>query len=783
MSSFFLHPGIAWAALGLISIPIIIHLIHRRRFRKMDWAAMEFLLEALKKNRRRIRLEQLILLLVRIAIMALLGLFLARPVLSDRGLEWIAGALRSEDKILLLDDSFSTSRRDSEKSAFQREIDALGLQIRKLADRGGGDRLTVLRGSRHKTPLVRGVFVDAERALQLAQTTSRLVPSDTRLPLAEALQSIIETSARENSGSSRPRAISILTDLRAIDWQSPQGAADEALHQALLQLASSEESPTRILVLDCGRDAADNVAITAVSVEGGRPVAEIPADVRVEVHNFGTTVARGLGLRLRYAIAPANLQAERTATSLGPPIDELGPGRSASVTIPCTFRSVGWYGVTAELTGARDGLPGDDNLSLAVEVVAATEVLLVSGEPSSEPFEGETDFLAAALSPPGEVASGVKPNVVLEDALGREDLSRYSMVYVANVHSLPAETVAPLTHYVREGGTLVLFLGDQSDAALWNRQLGASPGRPADAAADGGGLLPARLGSLREAEEPWGFVPEVDAPCFRPLRDAKDLIAMVRFSKAFELEPLPGAQVLARLSDGAPLLVERSAGRGRVIVCASTADLEWNDWPRNPSYLMTFQEITSMAGRARAETAQPVAGRPVRVPVDVSTYALQARLQGPNYPSEPETTITAAPAPPEEAPDAKAGGFRFEIRDTDRAGLYALGLRSQSGVEEWRQIAVRRDPLESSVERVSAARIAELYPDVPITVVKDAGAFSDVGRGGFEISDVLLVLFGAFLLVEALLARLFAHHARAAAAPSLRAAAPGAATIAQGGHT
>jgi hypothetical protein len=176
MSSFFLHPGIAWAALGLISIPIIIHLIHRRRFRKMDWAAMEFLLEALKKNRRRIRLEQLILLLVRIAIMALLGLFLARPVLSDRGLEWIAGALRSEDKILLLDDSFSTSRRDSEKSAFQREIDALGLQIRKLADRGGGDRLTVLRGSRHKTPLVRGVFVDAERALQLAQTTSRLVP-------------------------------------------------------------------------------------------------------------------------------------------------------------------------------------------------------------------------------------------------------------------------------------------------------------------------------------------------------------------------------------------------------------------------------------------------------------------------------------------------------------------------------------------------------------------------------------------------------------------------------
>ena len=52
--------------LGMLAgaIPVIIHLINRRRFLRMDWAAMEFLLDALKRNRRRLRLEQLLLLLI-----------------------------------------------------------------------------------------------------------------------------------------------------------------------------------------------------------------------------------------------------------------------------------------------------------------------------------------------------------------------------------------------------------------------------------------------------------------------------------------------------------------------------------------------------------------------------------------------------------------------------------------------------------------------------------------------------------------------------------------------
>ena len=788
MGSFFIHSGLAWATIGLISIPIIIHLINRRRFRRIDWAAMEFLLDALKKNRRRVRIEQLILLLLRIAIMALLGLLLARPVLSDKGFEWLSGAFRSEDKIFVLDDSHSTARREADRSVFDRLKEALSSQVRRFGERGTSDRFTLLRGSKHKTPIARAVFVDRERSLSLTQSISKLAPTDTRLPLVDILQSVAEATAREASGAARPRAVSILSDLRAVDWTNRQGGADENLTEALKRLTSSEETPTRILVLDAGTDDIDNAALTSVRVEGGKPIAEIPADLRVEVTNFGPRAVRGLGLRVRYSPAPATAGDEKAATAIGPALEEIAPGRTAVATVPCTFRTPGWYGVSVELSGARDALPGDDSVALAVEVVSGTDVLLVSGEPASEPFEGETDFLSEALSPAGELASGIRPHVVLEESIPSGDLAKYAVVFLANLHSVPSEALGALGRYVRQGGTLVIFPGDQTDAALFNRQLGREAGTVAAAkdAAPERGLLPARMGELKSQEDPVGLAPEFDHAYFRLLRDAKDLTSMVRVSKYFALEPAPTAQVIARFTDTdrSPAIVEQAADKGRVVLFATTADLEWHDWPRNPSFLMTLQELVTQSVRSRSETTQNLAGEAILVPIDIALYALQARLRTPGYPGEPEVVITASPGP-ESRSQASPGqvgekaatstsAFRFEIKDTDRAGLYALAVKTKSGDEEWRQIAVRRDAQESDLHRISAGRISELYPGIDLSVVKDAAAFSDVGRGSFEVSDFLLWTFLAFLLVEVFLARVFAHHT--GTAPSAPIRAPGSAT-------
>ena len=75
------HPLLLWGALA-IAAPIIIHLLNKRKFRLIDWAAMDFLLEADRRNRRRVRLENLILLLLRCLAVALIAFLVARPFLT-----------------------------------------------------------------------------------------------------------------------------------------------------------------------------------------------------------------------------------------------------------------------------------------------------------------------------------------------------------------------------------------------------------------------------------------------------------------------------------------------------------------------------------------------------------------------------------------------------------------------------------------------------------------------------------------------------------------------------
>src|SRR4051795_3367231 len=76
----FVTPAFAIAGIALASIPIVIHILNRRRYRIVEWAAMNFLLRAMKKNRRRIRFEQWLLLAVRCCVLGLLGIALARPL-------------------------------------------------------------------------------------------------------------------------------------------------------------------------------------------------------------------------------------------------------------------------------------------------------------------------------------------------------------------------------------------------------------------------------------------------------------------------------------------------------------------------------------------------------------------------------------------------------------------------------------------------------------------------------------------------------------------------------
>ena len=117
LRQFFLNPAMLGGT-ALVSVPIIIYLINRQKYQRRKWAAMEFLLRAMKRNRRRIQLQSLLLLLIRCAILFLLAMALARPI-QRRGTISLAPDA-NQNWILAIDDSYSMGFREDSRSLFAR---------------------------------------------------------------------------------------------------------------------------------------------------------------------------------------------------------------------------------------------------------------------------------------------------------------------------------------------------------------------------------------------------------------------------------------------------------------------------------------------------------------------------------------------------------------------------------------------------------------------------------------------------------------------------------------
>src|SRR5205823_5747146 len=159
--------------LALASVPIIIHLLNRRRFQLVEWAPMKYLKLTIKTNRRRLRIEQLILLAIRTLIVILIIFAVARPVLSPTGLGgWLAGRGRTS-RVIVIDDSLSMGYRDQGRSAFESAKDA-ATQIVKAT--GAQDAVTLIATSNLRTPLVRDVHLDD--SARIVATIGNLTVSD-----------------------------------------------------------------------------------------------------------------------------------------------------------------------------------------------------------------------------------------------------------------------------------------------------------------------------------------------------------------------------------------------------------------------------------------------------------------------------------------------------------------------------------------------------------------------------------------------------------------------------
>jgi hypothetical protein len=409
------------------------------------------------------------------------------------------------------------------------------------------------------------------------------------------------------------------------------------------------------------------------------------------------------------------------------------------------FPSQGMHDLSIQLP--EDELPGDNQQWAAVPVKDSLLIRLVDGEPSSEPFGSEVDYLAAPLSIGVGDAEAWRVEVVLEENFLAPRLEPADVLVLANVSAPTPEQSQKLAQLVRGGTGLLIFTGGKLDTGLYNERLYRS-GEP---------LLPATL-KAQVDETIRGLVvdPVRPSPIDRLMDLKPSALERVQVRQFMAVdEPAPGVgavRILARWNDPArsPAILERVVGEGRVLLWTTTADRAGNDWPIEPSFVLAVREAIRGSSRPTSWAHTVTAGdRPRRV-VHSSHQLTNVRLTPPGG-TEPKAL--AAVAVDDRSSGDPSPASAIDLPDTRRAGLYRISWEEGPLGAQQDLFASNPDSRESPLERIGAADVKGLLAPLRVDVAVARGDGTDgSSTTGREVWHELAWGLLGLLILEPILA-------------------------------
>ncbi len=711
---------------GLLSaaIPLIIHLSRSRRTKTMKFSTTRFFTDQFLRSYRMSRLKELLLLLCRMALCAVLAMAMARPLLMPKGPALLGGGARSV--VLVLDDSASMGYADDGTTLFERERAAARSLIEGL--RPGDTASVVLAGRRAGGPEV--LFPQPTPALgDVLQVIDAVRVGTLGTDLSGAVARA-ETIARSSGATSKE--VYVLSDLQDSGWQ----LADEAT-------ADATRGDVLFFFVQARPKKVGNLAVTAVQYAAPRPMAGVPFSIRPHLVIQGDR-ATASTVKL---VVDGKPVAER-------PVQVLNNGRWSVPRFDHTFATGGWHTGYVEVSDPT--LAQDNRRYFALEALDSVRVLAVNGASSQVPRLDELFFLKLALTSNPDNPSAIQVDAVSPSALTGSDFGKYSLIVLANVESLPPPALEAIEGYVDRGGSLLVFLGDQVNAPFYNASLAAATRLH-------GGLMPGRL--LGREGNPAGTD---DFAKIGEIDDAHEVISAFRepefaslgsvgFKALWGVEPSAEAIVLMRASTGSPLLLEKPFGKGRVMAFASTCDRDWTNFPVRPAFLPWIHRLVGdLAQEPLGRSGFFTTGQSVPIPVAASEGLTPMAIKKPNG-TLGRAVAANDPAQPLVFPDtAEAGVYTLlDPNDKDHPRSFAVNLDSyESDLTYLDDVLADRPEVQGVADR-SARVEAGLKTLLPgrelVTFVDDPGQASEVSlaaRRGFPLWDVALALALILALLE-----------------------------------
>ena len=521
----FITPWLLGGA-AFVAVPIVLHLIMRRKPVPHDFPALRFLRERAVANRRRLRLSHLALLLLRMAALALLALALGRPVL--RGAGWLADGEGPVAAALVIDTAPRMALREANETRLERAAKLARVLLAKLPE---GSKVAVV-------DTAAGTAAFAPSAAAAAARIDRLTASSQAVPLGSA----IADARRLLAAADLPRReLYVFTDCS-------HGAWDNA---APLPAAADGDPP--VLTIDVSAKEVRNFAIDTLDLSGER----ISAGTSLAV----TAMAARTGPDATRAVAVEVLGRDGQYVRRGVKPVEW----TASGPVPVDFEVAGLEPGTRQgrvVIDGADDLDADNVRYFTVEVGAPARVIVAAGQPAPE----VASLFVQAIAPTSLARAGkarFEPDLVDVAALGTVSWDTARGIVLLDPPPLPPQTWESLERWVAGGRGLVVWLGpragspDRFNTEASRRVLGGELVR-VWRSRDGNYLAPSSLDHpiLAAFRRVGDAVPWQDFPVTRHWE----------FRAAAADDAASGAATVAAYRNGLPAVLEHRVGTGSVVV-------------------------------------------------------------------------------------------------------------------------------------------------------------------------------------------------------------------------
>jgi hypothetical protein len=734
----FLFPAMLAGLLGM-SVPIALHLIAKHKFPIRDFPTLRLLTKDQRTNQFAMKLIDPLQLLLRLAVLSLLVLAMAR-LFSPAD-----SAPAPRNLVVVLDASASMNQTvlNAEGSA---RIPIIDLAIREARQLLGEIRppsrsAVVVAGETTKVLATLETGNEAALASVPDEGPGKLRASDGS---GEGLVHAIVTAASLVQGRREVKSqIVVLSDLRTTAFTT----RNKKDLEKLLRARSSLGDKLELVFVDVAGDAAENLAVTAAHVRGGAVKVGDDAHLIATVKNNGREDKK------------ANLQLV-VGGKPDPAVTEVTLEPGAEAVVDLTMQVNRAVRTIADVRIKEpDSLAADDQTSVPLNVAESRRVLVVNGasqaatqeqalatlgqgateaeEPEGPTVDGGT-ILRYVLNPGREMGrsngTGIDTTVVAPDAIASQTLSKFELIVLYDVSSLPGKAAEDLRTFVRDGRSLLIVCSGGASALQFNRNFfSADPRNP--------GLAPAQLGNDQDLSPALALAaPRSAHPWLAPYRDPlQGDLSAIQFTKIRELSAVnEAATVVLAAPDGRPLAVDMPLGRGRVMMLAFGCELNRGTLGRTRVFpSLMWRLVDYLTGRLRVlPPDRIVAQKPAALDVSEPGFAFATELEL----SRPEGNPLRLPVTERQTvliPPLPAGNYQLhKPRPAGAAGGYT------------RNIAVHQDPGESDMARADADKLAE-WLGGPARII-EPGQTASLAATGREFRGLLVWLLLAAFVLEAI---------------------------------